>query len=110
MWVLFFKVQVKPVPVQSFELLPLESLQPAKVEPTDGAAVKVILVPLLNPEEEHVRPQLIPAGLLVTKPVPVPALIIVTVVPAADACGTPGTKNAITSAVTINTAIFLIFL
>jgi len=46
-------------------------LQPAKVEPAAGAAVKVTAVPLVN-GVEHVVPQEIPAGLLVTVPLPVP--------------------------------------
>jgi len=57
-------VQV-PVPVQP------PPLQPAKVEPAAGAAVKVTAVPLVN-GVEHVVPQEIPAGLLVTVPLPVP--------------------------------------
>jgi hypothetical protein len=54
-----------PVPEQ----LPL---QPAKVAVADGVAVSVTTVPLVN-EAEHVVPHEIPAGLLVTVPVPVPA-------------------------------------
>jgi len=48
-------------------------LQPLKVEPAAGAAVKVTAVPLAN-ETEQVVPQEMPAGLLVTVPLPVPAL------------------------------------
>src|SRR5206468_870570 len=44
-------------------------LQPAKVEPAAGAAVSVTAVPLVN-EAEHVVPQAIPAGALVTLPAP----------------------------------------
>jgi hypothetical protein len=47
---------------------------PAKLEPVDGVAVSVTAVPLLNPAL-HVVPQLIPEGLLVTTPVPVPAKV-----------------------------------
>ncbi len=51
-------------------------LQPVKVEPATGAAVKVTAVPLAN-DAEQVVPQLIPAGALVTVPVPAPALVTV---------------------------------
>jgi hypothetical protein len=54
-----------PVPEQ----LPL---QPVNVAVDDGVAVSVTTVPLVN-EAEHVVPHEIPAGLLVTVPVPVPA-------------------------------------
>ena len=57
-------VQV-PVPEQP------PPLQPVKVEPAAGVAVKVAAVPLAN-AAEHVAPHEIPAGLLVTVPVPVP--------------------------------------
>jgi hypothetical protein len=46
--------------------------QPAKVEPVPGVAVRVTLVPL-EKEALQVEPQLMPLGLLVTVPVPVPA-------------------------------------
>src|SRR2546426_7558116 len=46
-------------------------LQPEKVEPTAGAAVKVTAVPLAN-TAEHVAPQEIPTGPLVIVPVPAP--------------------------------------
>jgi hypothetical protein len=52
--------------------------QPAKVEPEAAVAVKVTAVPLLK-EYEQVLPQLMPAGLLVTVPEPVPALANVNV-------------------------------
>ena len=53
-------------------------LQPAKVDPDAGAAVNVTVVP----DEKgklHVVPQSIPAGLLVTVPIPTPALVTVRV-------------------------------
>src|SRR5213083_245721 len=53
-------------------------LQPEKVEPAVGVAVKVTAVPLAN-GAEHVAPQAIPAGLLVTVPAPAPALVSVRV-------------------------------
>src|SRR5882724_1839497 len=60
-----------PVPVQ----LPL---QPVKVEPATGVAVKVTAVTLVNAAEQAV-PQEMPAGKLVTVPLPVPALLTVSV-------------------------------
>jgi hypothetical protein len=53
--------------------------QPAKVEPAAGAAANVTAVPLAK-VTLHVAPQLIPAGLLVTAPLPVPARVTVKVV------------------------------
>ena len=51
-------------------------LQPAKVEPAAGVAVKLTIVPLLY-DAEQLLPQLMPVGLLVTVPLPVPLLVIV---------------------------------
>jgi hypothetical protein len=68
---LMVTVQV-PVPVQP------PPLQPVKVEPAAGVAVSVTAVPLGN-EPEHVVPHEIPAGELVTVPVPAPALLTVSV-------------------------------
>ncbi len=48
-------------------------LQPAKVEPEAAVAVRVTAVPLLKLTEQ-VLPQLMPAGELVTVPLPVPDL------------------------------------
>ena len=62
-------VQV-PVPSQG------PALQPAKVEPVAGVAVKVTAVPLAKLAEQ-VAPQLMPAGVLVTVPEPVPDLVTV---------------------------------
>src|SRR6058998_1634162 len=59
---LMVTVQV-PVPVQP------PPLQPVKVEPAAGAAVRVTIVPIENVAEQ-VAPQEIPAGLLVTVPLP----------------------------------------
>ena len=52
--------------------------QPANVDPEAGVAVKVTAVPLLRIVVQ-VPPQLIPAGLLVTAPVPVPARVTASV-------------------------------
>ena len=59
-----------PVPEQ------LPPLQPEKVEPAAGVAVRVTTVPLVN-EATHVEPQEMPAGALVTVPVPAPDLLTV---------------------------------
>src|SRR6185312_14623895 len=60
-----------PVPLQA-------PLQPAKVEPESGVAVKFTTAPL-SKFAEHVSPQDIPAGELVTVPVPVPLFVTVRV-------------------------------
>jgi hypothetical protein len=61
-----------PVPLQP------PPLKPAKVEPGSDAAVKVTEVPL-SKDAEQVLPQVIPLGLLVTVPLPTPALVTVRV-------------------------------
>ena len=48
-------------------------LQPAKIEPAAAVAVRATTVPLLKVPEQ-VLPQLMPAGELLTVPLPVPAL------------------------------------
>ena len=48
--------------------------QPVNVEPPAGVAVRVTDVPLLYGSEQS-APQFMPAGLLVTVPVPEPALV-----------------------------------
>src|SRR5207249_1724118 len=60
-----------PVPVQP-------PLQPLKIEPAAGVAVKVTGVPLANAAAQVV-PQAMPAGALVTVPLPTPALLTVSV-------------------------------
>jgi hypothetical protein len=57
-----------PVPEQP------EPLQPVKSEPVAGVAVSVTEVPYVY-ELEQVAPQLIPAGLDVTVPLPLPFLV-----------------------------------
>ena len=64
-------VQV-PAPVQP------PPLQPLKVEPAAGAAVSVTAVPLVKLAAQ-VAPQLMPAGELVTVPLPAPAGLTVRV-------------------------------
>jgi hypothetical protein len=54
-----------PVPVQP------APLQPVKIEPEAGDAVRVTAVFVMN-DAEHAVPQEIPAGLLVTVPMPAP--------------------------------------
>jgi hypothetical protein len=61
-----------PVPVQP------APLQPVNVEPVAGVAVNVTAAPVVK-DAEHVVPHAIPAGLLVTVPVPVPDLETVSV-------------------------------
>src|SRR6266850_1600189 len=63
-----------PVPAQP------PPLQPVNVEPAAGAAVSVTMVPVVN-EAEQVAPQAMPAGVLVTVPLPAPALETVSVEP-----------------------------
>ena len=58
----------EPVPVQP------PPLQPAKTDPAVGVALSVTVVPPEN-DREQVVPQLMPLGLLVTVPLPVPFLV-----------------------------------
>src|SRR4029453_4897187 len=53
-------------------------LQPAKTDPADAVAVNVTELPV-GKGALHVFPQLMPAGLLVTVPVPPPAFVTVRV-------------------------------
>src|SRR5438093_8049809 len=61
-----------PVPLQP------PPLQPVKAEPAAGVAVSVTAVPLAELAEQG-APQVIPAGALVTVPLPVPAGVTVRV-------------------------------
>jgi len=58
-----------PVPVHA-------PVHPAKIELVPGLAVSVTDVPLAN-VALHVEPQLIPEGVLVTVPVPLPESVTV---------------------------------
>ena len=64
-WFAFIVTVHVPVPLQAPD-------HPAKKAPLAGVAVSLTLVPELN-DAVHVGEQLIPAGLLVTVPVEVPA-------------------------------------
>src|SRR5215470_8726910 len=88
---LIVTVQVLVVPVQP------PPLQPVNVEPAVGVAVKVTAVPVVK-DVEHVVPQEIPAGALVTVPVPVPALVTVR---AKDDC----TKLAVTEVAAVTATV-----
>ena len=70
-----FAVGVK---VQIVELLTQAPLKPPKVDPELGVAVRVTEVPL-GKLVEQVAPQLMPAGLETTVPLPVPEGATVTV-------------------------------
>jgi len=73
-----FMVTVQePVPVQP------PPLQPVNADPAAAAAVRVTDVPLVN-EAEQVAPHEMPAGALITVPLPAPALDTVKVVPPVD--------------------------
>ena len=63
-WAAFIVTVQEPLPLQA-------PLQPVKVEPAAGVAVKVTAVPLAN-GAVHVGPQVIPTGALVTLPLPAP--------------------------------------
>jgi len=60
-----------PVPLQT---TPLPLLHPVNVDPATGVAVSTTVLPLAKLAEQT-APQLIPDGLLVTLPVPVPARV-----------------------------------
>jgi hypothetical protein len=55
----------------------VQPVQPPNVEPLPGVAVKVTVVPLLYEAEQVPLQLLIPVGLLVTVPLPVPYVITV---------------------------------
>jgi hypothetical protein len=69
--VVIVNVQV-PVPSQG------PAPHPVKVDPSEAVAVNTTVVPLAK-LNEHVAPQLIPAGLLVTVPAPFPVSVIVSI-------------------------------
>jgi hypothetical protein len=53
-------------------------LQPENTEPGAGVAVRVTMDAAAK-SAEHVTPQVMPAGVVVTEPAPVPAFVIVNV-------------------------------
>ena len=61
-------------------------LQPANTEFAAAAVVRVTGVPAVKPAE-HAAPQLIPAGALVTVPLPLPDLVMVRVMSASAGSG-----------------------
>jgi hypothetical protein len=65
-------------------------VQPTKAEPVPGAAVNVTAAPLVKFAEQFVV-QLIPAGLLVMVPLPVPVLVTAKAKVCAGAAGVPQT-------------------
>jgi len=67
-WAAFIVTTQLPVPLHP------APLQLPNTDPLAGVAVNVTDVPLAN-DALHVAPQLIPAGLLVTVPLPLPALV-----------------------------------
>ena len=69
---------VLPVNVQGSVPVHPPPLQPLKTDPAAGAALSVIIVPA-GYVAEHAAPQLIPVGLLLTVPAPVPTSLTVTV-------------------------------
>ena len=71
-WFVFIPTTHWPKPLQS-------PAQPLKVEPPSGVAVSVTVAPVFK-FAEQVAPQLIPAGLLVTVPVPPPTLVTVSAI------------------------------
>src|SRR5262245_22716620 len=73
-----------PVPEQA-------PLQPVNVEPPVGVAVRLTTVPLLYGSEQS-APQLMPAGLEVTVPLPAPVLLTVS----GNVCGAWRLKFAVT--------------
>ena len=64
-------VAAETVTVQGLVPAQPPPVQPVRVEPAAGVAVSVTAVPLAKLTEQ-VAPQLIPAGELVTVPLPVP--------------------------------------
>src|SRR5215204_3437997 len=75
-WLPFMATTHDPVPLQP------PSLQPENVEPLAAVAVSVTSLPVVKAPEALPQPssQLIPAGELVTVPIPLPALFTVNVV------------------------------
>ena len=79
-------------------------VQPPKAEPAAGAAVSVTAAPLAKLAAQ-VAPQLIPAGLLVTVPVPAPAGALVTVPAPVPAFETVSAKGGVKVTVKASIAV-----
>jgi hypothetical protein len=76
--------ELLPLNVTLHEPAPLHAPdQPAKVEPVAAIAVRVTTAPVLN-SALHVVPQVMPLGLLVTVPEPVPGSVTVSVLDVTD--------------------------
>src|SRR5216684_2353720 len=71
-WAAFIVTTQLPVPLHP------APLQPLNADPLAGVAVNVTDVPLAN-NALHVTPQSMPAGLLLTAPLPLPAFVTVRV-------------------------------
>ena len=84
-----------PVPVQP------PPLQPVKVEPAAGVAVKVTAVPLVKPVEQVV-PHEMPAGALLTVPLPVPDCVTVS---AKDDCTNVAVTDVAALTVTLHVPV-----
>jgi hypothetical protein len=67
-------LQVLATSIIIFPVLHPVPFQPANVEPGAGVAVRLVSVPLVNDAEQEL-PQLMPRGLLVTVPLPVPFFV-----------------------------------
>src|SRR5437879_2850486 len=88
MWLILFRVAVKvavmvaaPVTVQVRPLGDLQSVQPPNANPVLGVAVRVTVGVLVNCNWQVPVPkleQLIPLGVLVTTPIPPPAVLTTT--------------------------------
>ncbi len=70
--------------------------QPEKREPADGVAARVTVCPVAN-DASQVLPQLMPAGVETTVPVPVPSFVTVSVGPSVNVAVTDFAASIVTS-------------